>query len=394
MAEYRDAVLSVRFPELDAETDRVESYSIDSGYLTPTDGFTVKIYDEDVAKVRGLEMQPVDILVDNNVQLQGRVDQTVITDKAVTCNGRDYIADITECNVDPTLKIKEGDTLSDALLLGLGPVGIDTILSDADFALRDIRTGRRIGAPPLADFRQGKLEDYKANPGEGLFEFYNRIVARFGCTIQPGSDRNTIYLTAPNYGQEPSYEIIVSDGDDSLRSSNNVLTATATRGFASFPTYALFNGWKTNKGGERVPVAIETDILDLAATFSEELAQTLNAQVQAGRIKPGTTRPGSKLYRLLYYRDDDSRSQEQLEKSALRAIAERLKDSLIYTCTVQGHRDPRTDILWATDTIANVNDDIRDVHEPMWIARRTFRFDRGSGAVTDLTMWRKGVFII
>jgi prophage tail gpP-like protein len=74
-----------------------------------------------------------------------------------------------------------------------------------------------------------------------------------------------------------------------------------------------------------------------------------------------------------------------------RAISDRAKDTLVYTCTMPGHRDRQTGAVYAIDTLVDVNDDIREVHEPLWVIGRKFRYSASEGAVTDLTMIRKDI---
>ena len=113
-----------RFPAADFEIKRFKSYSLESDYTVSTDGWELSVYEEDakrIAKLRDLELQPIEILVDGAQQILGRVDITDIggDGSAVTLQGRDYIADLVECHVDPALKFKEQMTLGDALKLAV-----------------------------------------------------------------------------------------------------------------------------------------------------------------------------------------------------------------------------------------------------------------------------------
>ena len=427
MAKIEDPVATVNFEDQGVETDRIKSYSISSNYLTATDAFEFVLFDTDREKLRGLELQPIEFKLNGNQQLLGRIDVTEIGDdgSALTCRGRDYIADMVECNVDPTLKIKDGVSLSEAIREAAGPVGITQILDIGSFALRDVRSGRIVGAKPLPGFKESKTAEYKPNPGEGIYQFCNRMVARFGATIQPAVFRNAIQLTAPHYNLDPIYDIIVSDSEGK-RQANNVISATATRDFSSMPTFALFTGRqpdlsarlqaaalgsakregpvppsktkkpRKNKKRQQMKTTSQTiDVEELAKqnVFGPEIMEALLAAVLGGRRKPADSRgeiKSGQLYRLLYHRDTDSRNQGQIDRAMRRAFFERFKETLVYSCKLRGHTDPVTGTLWAIDTIANVRDEIRGVNEPMWIASRTFRFSPGAGATTDLKLWRKG----
>lgn len=229
MAFNSDPRLQVRLTGLGLEIDRTLNYEIDSDYFVSTDGFRFTLYDEDPSKVLGFELQPVELTIDGAPQLIGRIDRSEVGDNsAITYMGRDYIADLVECNIDPTVVIKKGESLFGALTLAASPVGIDTVLSDDDLALRDVRSGRSLGGKPHSEFVEARSEDFKPNAGEGIYEFCNRMVCRFGATIQPGANRNELLVTAPNYEQDPAFSITVTR-DSNNAANNNAYNCRATR---------------------------------------------------------------------------------------------------------------------------------------------------------------------
>lgn len=392
----KDPQLVVRFERLKRDVKTVKSFEIDSSYMTSTDGWSVTLYDTDRSKLRGLELEPVEILLNDAQQVLGRVDVSEVGNdgSAVTLRGRDYLADMVECNVDPALALKQTMTLSDALVMALGPVGIAFVENDADLRIRNIRTGKTIAAPAAKDFKGLQLEDLKPNPGQGLFEFCNRLVARFGATMQPALSRDTICLASPNYKQDPVAKLFRS-ADPNKSTANNIISASATRDFSSFPTYALFTGKGGKPGDAKSSMSSSYDFGILTSEFGRELARA-TSMVSTGRKKPGETNDvkQGQLYRLLYHRDDDSRNAAQLETAAKRAIAERLKDTLSYRVTLRGFTDPASGALWATDTIVQVTDEICGIDEPLWVEKRTFRATPNEGAVTELELWRPESFQI
>jgi prophage tail gpP-like protein len=121
------------------------------------------------------------------------------------------------------------------------------------------------------------------------------------------------------------------------------------------------------------------------------MASTVSERQQKGKVADQVAQGA--LYRLLVYRDENARTAEQIEAAARRCVAERLKDTLYYHATVKGHADPRTGAIWTVDTMVNVDDDVADVHEPLWIESRTLRFGSG-GAETDLVCWRPESFTL
>ncbi len=412
-------------------TSEVKSWSIESDYLTSTDGFSFTCYAQDFAQVRGLEMQPVELKVNDSSQLLGRIEKSTIgTDgSAVTYEGRDYLADLVECSVDPAAKIKEGMDLFAAITAIAGPVGIDTVLSDGDLALRNIRTGKSIAGGAGKEFQKLKAEEIDPDYGDTIFGFLAPIVARHGATIQPANSRNAVLLTSPNYTQPASYKVQRKLGD---AAGNNVIRGTASRDFSRFPTYTLFNGSQTRPAQPITPtsapiaIGVQTGFVlaaapfgfpanifrrpnkpkrptsttktystaDAAAGFAPSAEDIILDACHIGRRKPqdGTGDP-LKMYRLLAVRDDKSRTQEQLERVAVRRFSERIKEILVYDVEVQGHVDPNTGAIWSVDTIVDVVDEVCDIAEPLWIAQRTLKFDDSAGATTSLTCWRPGTFL-
>jgi prophage tail gpP-like protein len=402
-----DTGLTVRFSALGRETTNVTEWEIDSAYLVSTDGFRFRLFEEDQALITNLEFQPVDLIVNGATQLAGRIDQTVRgeTAKTIRCEGRDYIAELVECNVDPLVKVAAGDTLETALRNAMSPCGITVIIDASESVALDTRLGmpkqkRRKSTAKRPRKTKPLSSDYKAKPGEGIYEFCKRITDRLGTTMQPDVDRSTVILSEPDYTQAPWYAIKRTD-DTVGSASNNVISATATRDYSSFPTYALFTGNSPQTGdsaGNRLDS--EFNLVDYVETVVQGRSllpqmQTVVDLAEIGRRLPnGKSRNTNKIYRLLYYRDQDAKDPEQIDNAIVKAVAELLKDSLSYTVTVRGHVEPESGAIWTVNTMCEVNDSTAGINENLWIARRTLKYSPNQGATTDLEMWRPGAFVI
>lgn len=393
-----------RFPLADFEIKRFKRYSLESDYTVSTDGWELEVYEEDakrIAKLRDIELQPVEILIDGAQQILGRVDVSDIggDGSAVTLQGRDYLADIVECHVDPALKFKEQMTLGDALKLALSPCGISTVADPDEIAIQNVRSGRKLKWKSGKTFKAIKLEDFKPEPNTGLFDICNRLVARHGATLQPSNKRDTIIVDAPDYKQSP-VATLKRTKDQNLSGAVNIITASARRDYSHMPTAALFTS-KNGRGGEGgAKLEVNLDFRKLADAFGGELKAKL-PRIAAGTDKAARRKPGSatglesgQLYRFLYARDDESRNSEQLLAAAKRSVAQRLKDTLVYRCKLRGHRDEKSGAIWAVNTIVQVDDDICNVHEPLWIHSRRFSNSPTEGATTELVCWRPEAFQI
>lgn len=437
MARVEESILLVQL-ELQNRSllTEINSWSIDSDYLTATDGFQFECYSDRLNEVRGLEMQPVELKVNGHSQVIGRIDKSDIGNngQAITYSGRDYIADAVECSTDPNVTITEEMDLFAALTTIAAPIGIDTIVSDGDLALRNIRTGTSVGGKAGPQFQTLKASEITPEYGEPILNFASRIISRHGATIQPANNRNTWLLTEPNYTQEPTYSV-----RRTLTGENgNIISGSASRDFSSFPTFAIYNGVQAKPASSGVTNYTQIGVGApgaLAALSANQAGPGMLAGALFGVVeKPRKPQPKStlknyrttevgsgfapaaediilgachigrrrpldgagdalKLYRLLAVRDDKSRTQAQVERLAAREVGERLKDLLVYECTVQGHVDPISGAVWSVDTMVDVVDEVCDISETLWIASRTLKYDPSNGATTTLTCWRPGAFL-
>jgi prophage tail gpP-like protein len=370
----------------------IVSWSIDSSFLTSTDGFEFQFIGETVEAKTGLELAPVELLVDGQSMLFGRIDVTVIGDVSpsiVTVRGRDYLADLVEGDIDPTVSIAAGATLDDVILQVCGPYGITHIEGGPE-----ARQLARTKKPQKPAKKRGKkqLRDDKPEPGQCAYDFCNRILARGGLTMQPASEPYKVVLQAPNYSQDSIGRITRKN---TQFAAGNVIKGVATRDFSRCPTYALFTGRQGAPVEKSSRTKKQWDIGEVANGYQGDLKDTLMRWALGGRRLPKDRAlivPRA-LYRLLYWRDERAKTQSEIDNSALRAVAERLKDTLRYEVTLRGLVNPDTGYYWAVDTIVDVDDDVAMVHEPLWVASRKFTFD-GSKLTTTLECWRPGTFQI
>ncbi|HVJ15613.1 MAG TPA: hypothetical protein VM686_09230 [Polyangiaceae bacterium] len=391
-----DTGLTVRFESLGRETTHISEWEIDSQYLVPSDGFKFTLVEQDRSLLRGIELLPVELLVNGKSQLIGRIEATDRGDSVLTCvcEGRDYISEIVECDAAPHTNILAGTELGAALIEIFRAVGIRQVMDfDDGITMAEVRSGKKLKAGQRKSRKKNKTSDCKPEAGEALYQFAERLIARHSTTIQPGPARSTIVLDSPDYKQAPTFQLTRTD-DPTNSAANNVLTGKARRDYSSFPTEALFTGTAVqDQANAGVPIALYLQLIGLAWGINTELAETLErgaSPTAGGKDSPNV------LYRLLTHRDTDSRTEAEFRAAVSRAISERLKETLVYTCTVKGHVDPVSGAIWSVGMMASVNDAIADVNENLWIAGRKLRYVPGQngGAYTDLTLWRPGSFLL
>lgn len=439
--------VSVRFDGLEWETSLLKEYNIDSAYMTSTDAFSFCVYEPDIDKLRDLELQPVSIYIDGNLQFRGRVEQSEIgrDHLAIRLQGRDYLADLVECHVDPALALSTNMTIEQAVKLAAAPIGVTKVSFDPA-PWRNARLGSAVSSPlETPAFATAKLKEYKPNPGEGIFQLLSRLCVRLGCTVQPTMERDSVLIGAPDYVQDSAYSITRSRSTPQS-SQNNVISAVARRDYSKFPTIVLVTGQASktsaktratvsasSDSGPKNPGRLDPSILarayrtffgadetppakppskntpqDIKTTDVARIRETIlallpdkyidapNAGIWTHRITPTSPFKGfpSVLYRLLYLRDELGKDTNQIANTATRAAAERFKDCLQYEVTFRGHSDPVTGRTYSPDTMIDVSDDICGVYERMWIERVTFSYQPGTGATTTITCWRPNSFEI
>jgi prophage tail gpP-like protein len=385
---------------------KILSYRINTQYTTPTDSWDFTVFSEDnPRKLRHTwrPLQPIKLLIAGNQQVVGRIDGTRGTGEsgaALQVHGRDYLADIVDSTVDPQFQIKKSQDIGAFLLELLKPWGITTIFGNFNLT-RNVMSGKKPFTKDPAKYRRAaKLDDAKAGENEGVFEYANKIVARQGATLQPAGTRDAICVDSPNYEQAALYK---------LSRPGNILSGTADRNYANVPTVSIARGRTGGSNGGAQSAGSKREYPTFDKSGPSKIGETLEVQhiitsddgvvvVREHYFDPKarqTTVFGFDfpVYKPLFYRDPVSRNDEQLEYSVRRAIAEKLRETLVYTCTVRGHIDPKSGAVWTVDTIAYVHDEIEDVDEPLWISERTFMNDGNSGPQTELVLVRPGSFV-
>jgi hypothetical protein len=400
--------LEVRFPRLNYSLygqgieGRVESCSITSDFLTACDGFTVTY--NDIDPNFWPEAQPLEIYLDGALQLIGRAEDVHRGGgkTTATITGRDYLADLTQCDVDASFVAKTGMTLEQVLLNVMAPCGITSIATPLERnSTRSKATGgnRSIADTKLKKLTAKQVHDLRPKPGEKVFAYANRLVVRCGATIQPSVRRNEIVLQGPTYDDSLPRPKIISRHGSPQNQGNNAIAPESIRKWSEVPTYMMCaNQTKRVMDTKTAHNIFEIDIKEKAAQFfnlsNPEFANIFGIMLQ-GRILPGQTRAqsleGGDLYRLRYLRDLKSRDQDQIDGFGYRMLANVLKDTLHYTTKVRGGSDENTGLIWSVDTQADVEDDTNRVWEKLWISSKVLDWST-SGVVNALTCWRPKTF--
>lgn len=397
--QYGRSRFEARFPGMpkslmDGQDGVVESWSIKSDFLTATDEWSLTFYDI-ADEPDWYEQQPVELYVDGRLQLIGRCDKSRRggENSSVTLTGRDYIADLIECSLDPTFIVKSGADLESSLLLAMAPCGITSIVTPE--RRNEVRTG---GQFAKKKYNKMFLREHHADEGISMYGWGSRQAARNGFTIQPGNSRSEICLQRPSY-DDPTIGKIIAKRGKTRSPGNNVIggSGVAERNHSTIATYLLAAAQQGETGEQKQAARHKWDLNAVVELFpNTELRQIFQLSLPGRRLPKdtkGLSISSGGLYRLRYFRDKDSRSQEQISAAASRMIAQMLKETLKYTVKLKGTTDPFTGKTWGIDCMVDVDDDLARVHEPLWIPNRTFQGER-HGVTTTLEMWRPRTFQI
>ena len=378
--------------EYSGRTLEVEDYELTQTFTGSVDTFEFTYYSQNPEDLAFLELQPVTIRINGRTQFIGRIDATEQGDSsAITCQGRNYIADLVECNVDPKVILKEGMTLQDAILLLCAPCGITAIESPGERI--SSRTGKVVNMA-LHPLTSKEVKDYKPKAGRGIYEVCSELLARFGLTMQPTIRRSAVSIQPPTYDQDSLGRLSSTKGG---ASGNLIISAKARRDYSSFPTSVIFTGKQggaAEVGGAKGSIT-KWNMSDVLDVYPEELRNVVTSVIVQGYndpINPKTVSDGG-LYRLLYFQDDTGKTPTQNANAMMREISERLVETLVYTCTVRGHDNPVTGYTWSNDIIADIDDDMRNVHEPLWCRSVTMRNrKKGGGPTAQMTFVRPSTY--
>lgn len=394
-----------RFPNLgtslfyggeDASANTVLRWSLKSDFLTPTDGWSLTFLDL-ADEPTWFEAQPVELYVDGRLQLIGRCDisERGGNNSLVTLSGRDYLADLTTCSIDPTFVVKAGAKLHDALLMAMGPCGITAIEGPAE--RNSARTGG--ASTPNPTIAEKQLQDLKPGDSESIFAWCSKLSARYTYTLQPSNKRNAVVLQRPSYGGGAVGKI--TSRKRGQAAAGNMLiggSGKASRDFSEIPTSILTAGQQGHTGEARAKGLGTWSIADVSSSLGQEFSQIVKAMVAGRRIPKsvvGTEIASGLLYRLRSIRDKRSRTQEEITAAKTRFTATALKASLKYSCSIKGTTtEPYGNgYTWAPDVEVDVDDDLARVHERLWVASREFSGSE-QGTQTMLECWRPKSFQI
>lgn len=377
--------------------DTWRSYSFNQHFLSDTDGFSFTLGDESISNrllAALVPWQKVKLYINGLCQATGLVDSVSISAShdggtEVTIDGRNTLSPALDGDMDPRTQFQPSQTLNDLLAAVFQPLGFKVFTPDDD-ANRGIITGQTRGTPttkkgkPLKSYLLHQLRPY---PHENAFAFASRIANRFGLYLWMGVDGETIVCAKPAYDQDPTFLLRHKRG--TTGAFNNVIAATVKRDSAQQPSVIIATGYGT--GGEVPRQGLSLGVVNpvVDADNSAILNKYPNTRYIQTNFDVFDAVPNA-YARPLFLHDNESKTEKQLEGFLRRELAQRMHRSFVYTAEVEKHT--QDSVPWCVNTICQVDDDVCNVHERLWVMSRTFIKDRSGGTRTRVELIRSGSF--
>jgi prophage tail gpP-like protein len=377
--------------------DKIESYTTHGSFLDPFDTFSITLWDPDLAKLRKLTRfwTPIRFYVANRLQFRGKVDtQEIHDDGTVTITGRSYLGAMVDAHLDPKAVSKKGTALDLAVLTGTKAVALVRARAGGFNEMRHVMTGYAFNQTPEKDFTQSLIENERWQDEEGIYEYADRLCKRHGFLVQATPYEGQITLCRPEYRQPAIYRLYRSATNQT--GNNNILTGSVRRDGSRIPTYIEAMNYTQRPGDKSRKFTGKIDVFNDTAFGQIPEIKDVALQVVSGRSFPSDedAQPDEfHVYRPLFFKDKNSKHQLETEQHLSRELAERTKESLTCTYTVQGHKDRASGFLWGYDTIVRVDDEIGGIAEDMWIEGRTFNYSK-EGQQTTLTLIRPNSYVL
>ena len=376
MADYQWGEAEIRL-QSGSVLGNWRDYSIDSDFLTPTDGWTFTFGSPSEWERVKDELEPgkqIEILIDKAPQLKGFIDSVSFGGEdgtVIRVSGRDYLMPVVKSNVHPDTRLK-GRTIAEIVEVTLQSIyqtiPVPTLfygnaanrlalqgkqMSKVVIEVPDnfVETDREI-VKVWTEYSKKQLDYYKANPNEGAFDFLARLLRPAGLWLWATADGNAV-IGGPSYVQPASYHILRRKGDESVQ----VKSATYTLDKTNVPSMVIVRG-KGNQG----------------------------AEFEKRAVKGRADDPSPTIFSPMFVVHDEATTNEAAKNYAIQELYRLKQDERVYDVELKGHRDPRTQRLYQVDTIAHVEDELIGLSEDMYVARRTFKKSATGGTSTTLKL--------
>ena len=389
---------------------RWTSYDFTSEYLVPASQFHFVVGDADLPKAQRDALKVgarVRLTINDCALCDGHIDSVEVgasrSEGSVwTIVGRERLGLAVDAIADPTLQIKESFTLAETLKLLYTPFGwiSDEAFSIDNAASRGVtkglrgtpmtKGGKKKGPKPLKNF---VLHQTKPHNHEGVHDFAKRITERHGLWIRCSEDGERLIVDTPNFTQAPSFQLRRNDGG-----TTNVLDGRVKFDFTHQPAAIVADGFSNSaefgKGRMRAWAANPYFGFDESGFLLPELLEIEKKNPTAERVyfttQPFKRRSVNVPPRIVYLHDEESKTQAQLNNFLRREMSLFMRKGLTASYTVEGHGQlvDGQFVPWLVDTVVDVQDDVAELNERLWVAGVHYSKARKGGTKTRVDLVR------
>lgn len=412
MTASESDVCELFFPKYGFGIDKFLSYRANSHFTCPSDGFEFVVAGSSLDSTTREALRRGElfkIIVNGHTQAEGYIDR--VSSEAsresgtiIRIEGSDKLAQVVRAGIDPRVRFQTSQTLLDILVKVFEPFGYTAdSFRESNDANRDIKSGqvrgqklsvthskKRTTVKPLKSYTLHQTKPYH---GEGAFAFASRLSQRFGLWIWLSAEGDILIVSRPNFDQPPRYRLY--DKLDGNTRTTNIEHGHVIEDASQQPSCIVATGFSADVNADcsRYKVIVINELVGLGDDgFAVPSVQKIIADnPDASQLPPRadafakTAIKAHPAAQPIYLHDQESQTLEQLQNYARRELALKQHHSLRATYVVEGHS--QDDTIWAVDTIVDVDDDIRDIHEPLYVLGRTFEKSR-DGTRTTLELIR------
>jgi prophage tail gpP-like protein len=428
----------LRLPDYGKEIRNWSQYQFDQQFLLPTSSWSFRVSDEDTTLTSELLVPGarVELVINDRVQCSGFIDRKDVDGDAgagttVTVHGRDILGRVVDATIDPFFKFTPGMSIVDVTLAVLRPFGITTVYNSDVYNINVItgyakgtaggaattrvkvqvpkRTTNADGTVTLSydtvdgfvvndatrpDLHKIQVEQVKPHAGEGVYAYIERLARRLGLTLWAAADASGVVLDKADFTSAAQQSIVHKRTDTSR---NNLLRGSVSIDLSTQPSCIVAFGFGGGKQIEKTSLKIiminELTGLDDSGQPLPEI-QNIMARYKSAKVLPirkelvPFRRPlgDQKIAAPFFLKDDESKNLAQLEAFTRREMANRQQKALAASYDVVGHTQGGHP--WGVNTKVSVDDDVRGVHEDLWVLGKTFTKSSGGGTRTSLRLIR------
>lgn len=380
----------------------VEDFSFAKKYMDPGGSFSIQISGSNLGEMveRFQNFQRVSLVLNEAVIMTGYMVSCSTSEStagtSLTIQGQSSISRAARQTVDPDMQFADSTKLHDLLKALFEPAGYTSIKADDRVARQQMtKTTKRFVLDEHMEVVEKAMVNpisskYKPQKSEGVYEFAKRIGRRFGAHPFDSPDGKTLYFGAIDYESEALYQFT---SIQSSQNANNIISMDIVADWDDQPSVLIVEG--RGGGGKKAKASIRTLVYNeflcgskqaipeaekRIAKYKSMVVLTRDSRVQV----PARILPITQSINIVSMKDDESKTQEQLNNYARSVMAD--FQSKFFKIVVKVAGASQLGVNYAVNTCAHVKNEIWGIDAKMWISSVKIRGSKSSGTTTELEL--------